>query len=155
MKKDLCQECFELFNEDFNCYTSTKSVSERRQVFRVNSKHKSVCCIKIDGGIIAKDSYEERCDCLFVIKQNKERWFLFVELKGGSVSADKGVSQLVNTIEYFKTKYLRPSQTDKILGFIIGGEVTESMAKLKKEFIKRYKGELIHKAGNKQTYEFL
>ncbi len=154
MSKNLCREYFEIFNEDFSSYTSTKSISERSQVFRINAKHKSVCCIRIDGGIIPKDSIQERCDFLFIVDQGGERCFLFVELKGGGVSADKGVRQLINTIEYFKNTYKVPSQTDKVLGFIVGGESTNAMAKLKTNFLKKYRGPLIHKSGNKQVIEY-
>ncbi len=156
MVRDICEECFGIFNENRDCYLPATSASERRQVFKVNTKYKSVCCcIKIDRCIIPKDSNDERCDYLFVIKQGEERWYLFVELKGGGVSAEKCVNQLINTIEHFKTKYKVPSHNDKIMGFIVGGDSTDKMTRLKEDFLKKYKGRLIHKSGSKQSYEFL
>ncbi len=155
MSRKICDECFELFNENRECYTPNTAVSERRQVFKVNAKYKSVCCcIKIDGRIISKDSEIERCDNLFIIQKDGEWLYLFVELKGGGVSAEKSVNQLTNTIEHFKSKYKVPSQKDKILGFIVGGDSTARMARLKEDFLKKYKGKLVHRAGSKQTYEF-
>jgi hypothetical protein len=155
MGKDICQEYFDLFNEDRNCYTPATSASERRQVFKVNAKYKSLCCcIKVDGCIIPKDNKDERCDYLFIIKHDRENWYLFVELKGGGVSAEKCVKQLINTIEHFKNKYKVPSNKDKIMGFIVGGDSTAKMTRLKEDFLKKYKGNLIHKSGNKQSYEF-
>lgn len=155
MARDICDEFFELFNKDRDCYALTTSASERRQVFKVNSKYKSACCcIKVDGGIIPKDSKSERCDYLFVIKQKEEYWYLFVELKGGGISAEKCVKQLINTIEHFKSEYKVPSHADKIMGFIVGGDSTGKMTRLKEDFLKKYKGRLIHKSGSKQSYEF-
>jgi len=156
MARDICEECYKFFKENRDCFTPNTSASERRQVFKVNAKYKSLCCcIKVDGCIIPKDNKDERCDYLFIIKQDEGDWYLFVELKGGGVSAEKGARQLIDTIEYFKSKYKIPSHNDKILGFIVGGDSTDKMTKLKEDFLKKFKGKLIHKSGSKQSYEFL
>lgn len=155
MARNICDEYFKLFNEDRDHYTPTTSASERRQVFKVNIKYKAVCCcIKVDGGIIPKGGDKERCDYLFVIEQDEENWYLFVELKGGGVSAEKCVNQLISSIEHFRSEYKVPSANDKILGFIVGGDSTDRMTRLKEDFLKKYGGKLIHKSGSKQSYEF-
>lgn len=155
MAKNICETYYELFNEDRDCYTLNTSASERRQVFKVSTKYKSVCCcIKIDGGIIPKSKNKERCDYLFVIEQDEGNWYLFVELKGGGASAEKCVNQLISSIEHFRSEYKIPSHKDKILGFIVGGDSTGRMTKLKEDFLKKYGGKLIHKSGSKQTYEY-
>lgn len=154
MKKNCCTECFEIFNESFSHYEIKNAVSEKNQSFKIESTYKSVCCIKVDGGLIHRNSTQRKCDFLFVIDENNTKKYLFVELKGGSVSGEEAVKQLVSTIDYFRTKYGVPSKSDTVLGFVIGGSVTVGMAKWRKIIMKTYGGELIHISGHKQSCEF-
>ena len=154
MKKNCCAECFKIFNESFSHYELKNAVSENNQSFKIGPIYKSVCCIKVDGGLIPKNNTQRRCDFLFVIDEAKTKKYLFVELKGGSVSGEDAVKQLVSTIDYFRTKYGGPSKSDIVLGFVIGGSVTVGMAKWRKFFMKNYGKELIHISGHDKSYKF-
>lgn len=149
MSKDLCAECFKIFNEDPSFYTRKYSASENSSSVRVSSKYSSVCCIKVD-----KNKNKKRCDYIFVINSVKNKLFLFVELKGGSENGEYAVKQLIETIDFFKDKYNAPSKGDRIVGLVVGGRATIKMIKAKEIFKKKYGGELIHKSGHKQSYEY-
>ena len=149
MSKDLCTECFEIFNENPSFYTKKYSASENNSSLKINSKYKSICCIKI-----GKNKTERRCDYLFVIKEVNVKIFLFVELKGGGINGEDAAEQLISTIEFFKSIYGVPSKVDKIVGLVVGGKATGKMIQAKDSFKKKYGGELIHKSGHKQSYEY-
>ncbi len=155
MSTDLFTECFEIFNEGKSFYEKRSSASENSSSVRVNSKYKTVCRIKVDKGIVKKeDTGQDRCDFLFVIKELDSKLFLFVELKGGGINGEDAAEQLTNTIDFFIKKYGSPSQDDKIIGLVVGGRATVRMIEIKDRFKKKYGGELIHKSGHKQSYEF-
>lgn len=156
MSKKLLAECFKIFNEGNSFYENKSSASENSATVRVNARYRAVCRIKVDDGIVKKgNTGQDRCDFLFVIEEGKTRLFLFVELKGGGTNGEDAANQLINTIDFFKGKHGIPSKDDKIVGLVVGGRATVKMIEVKERFKKKYGGELIHKSGNKQSYEYL
>ena len=130
--------------------SSSKSHSERRNSFSINSKEKFTKILLEKGVFI--DSNGSKCECVFLRDANDETFFL--ELKGRSSNVVKGLEQVMNSI--VEVKKLVPLENDKIHGFIIGSRTspnaTASLNILKRKFRKSYKKKIVISTGNRYIH---
>lgn len=74
---------------------------EKGSTFYLHTGNASFAKVKIDGGVVAKNTSELRCDYL-IIKQEIEDIEIFVELKGNKIT--KATKQLIASYDKYANK---------------------------------------------------
>lgn len=74
---------------------------EKGRTFHLHTNNASFAKVKIDGGVVAENTSELRCDYL-IIKQKTEDIEIFVELKGNKIT--KAMEQLIASYDKYANK---------------------------------------------------
>jgi hypothetical protein len=137
-----------------NCYSTERSANEKGKSFAIQcDKGIKICRLKLDKGIMIAQQNQKQCDYLFVREYTDSNLFdfFFVELKGSAKEADYAYEQIIQAINFVKTKVDVISK-NCIWAFIIGGADTQNMNRLKEKFKRDIGVMLKHNTGNRYEH---
>ena len=154
MKSD-CQSIQNKIGGNELHYSTEKSASENGKTFALKcSKDMLICRLKLDKGLIPIIPNQKQCDYLFVRETIDYASFdyYFVELKGNAKEADYAYGQIIQAIDFVKSK-VGFIPKNAIWAFIVGGKDTQNMNRLKEQFRKDFGVMLKHNTGKRYEHQ--